>query len=219
MASGVEPRKPEFRIAVLISGGGTTLRNLIELGHAGQFSPRIALVISSSSKAKGLFYAAQAGIPSIVAVRRPETDPRVYESAIFGPCRDHRIDLVVMGGFLKHVPIPPDYAGRVVNIHPSLIPSFCGQGMYGLRVHEAVLEYGAAITGCTVHFVDEHYDHGPIIAQRCVPVLPDDDAATLQRRVFREECRLYPEIIERLARGELQLEGRRVRPCSPQQEI
>jgi len=210
-----KPLPRPFRIAVLISGGGTTLRNLIEWRKVGRFSPEIALVISSSSTAKGLEFAAAAGIPAVTAIRRRDTQPDEYAAAVFGPCRDHQVDLVVMGGFLKHVPIPADFVGRVVNIHPSLIPAFCGQGMYGLHVHQAVLDYGAALTGCTVHFVDDHYDHGPIIAQRCVPVLPDDDAATLQRRVFREECRLYPEVIERLSRGEIRLEGRRVRPCSP----
>ena len=199
------------RLAVLISGGGTTLRNLLELGARGEFAPSIDLVISSSPDARGLEFARAAGIPTVVARKTRDLDDATYSRQVFDPCRERRIDWVVMGGFLKHVRIPHDYAGRVVNIHPSLIPAFSGHGMYGLKVHQAVLDYGAALTGCTVHLVDDDYDRGPILAQRCVPVLPDDDAATLQRRVFREECRLYPETLEKLVRGSLRVEGRRVR--------
>ena len=109
-----------------------------------------------------------------------------------------------MGGFLKHVLIPPDFENRVINIHPALIPAFCGQGMYGLRVHEAVLDYGAKVTGCTVHFVDNQYDHGPIILQRTVEVLPDDTPESLQARVFAAECEAYPEALRLLASGRVQ---------------
>jgi len=202
------------RLAVLISGGGTTLRNLLERRAAGQFAPTIALVISSSATASGLKFARDAGIESLVISKSKELDTTAYSEAIFGPCRERRIAWVVMGGFLKHVGIPADFAGRVVNIHPSLIPAFSGQGMYGLKVHQAVLDYGCTLTGCTVHLVDEQYDRGPILAQRCVPVLAGDDAAALQRRVFREECRLYPQVLEQLARGEMQVVGRRVQVVS-----
>ncbi len=199
------------RLAVLISGGGTTLRNLLELRARGAFAPSIELVISSAPDARGLDFARTAGISTVVARKTRELDDEAYSRQVFDPCRELRIDWVVMGGFLKHVRIPDDFAGRVVNIHPSLIPAFSGHGMYGLKVHQAVLDYGAVLTGCTVHLVDDDYDRGPILAQRCVPVLPDDDAATLQRRVFREECRLYPETLEKLVRGSLRVEGRRVR--------
>ena len=116
-----------------------------------------------------------------------------------------------MGGFLKHVLIPDDFMGRVMNIHPSLIPAFCGHGFYGRRVHQAVLDYGVKVSGCTVHFVDNQYDHGPIILQHVVPVLDDDTPEALAARVFVEECSAYPEAIQRFAQGRLQLVGRRVR--------
>jgi phosphoribosylglycinamide formyltransferase-1 len=194
-----------LRIAVLISGGGTTLRNLIAQRDAGKLPVEIALVISSNPMAGGLDIAADAGIATLVVPRRTgeasgtRQTAEEFRDAIFGPCREAGVDLVVMGGFLKHVPIPPDFENRVVNIHPALIPAFCGHGYYGLRVHEAVLESGAKVTGCTVHFVDNEYDHGPIILQRMVPVLDDDTAETLAARVFETECAAYPEAIRRIA--------------------
>ena len=115
-----------------------------------------------------------------------------------------------MGGYLEHLLIPDDYENRVVNIHPSLVPSFCGKGYYGLRVHQAVLDYGAKVSGCTVHFVDNQYDHGPIIAQRCCPVHADDTPQTLQARVFSLECDLYPQVLSWLAAGQIRIKGRRV---------
>ena len=133
-----------------------------------------------------------------------------FSRAVFGPCREAGVELVVMGGFLKHVPIPPDYEQRVVNIHPALIPAFCGQGFYGLRVHSAVLEYGAKVSGCTVHFADNQYDHGPIILQRTVEVRDDDTPETLAHRIFEQECEAYPEAIRRFASGRLRIVGRRV---------
>lgn len=116
-----------------------------------------------------------------------------------------------MGGFLKHVLIPADFENRVINIHPALIPAFCGRGMYGRYVHQAVLDYGAKISGCTVHFVDDQYDHGPIILQRTVPVLDDDTAEALAHRVFDAECEALPEALALIAAGRVHVEGRHVR--------
>ena len=116
-----------------------------------------------------------------------------------------------MGGFLKRVTIPEDFTNRVVNIHPALVPAFCGDGFYGHRVHEAVLEYGAKLSGCTVHFADNQYDHGPVIVQRAVPVLDDDTPETLAARVFEAECEAYPEALRLIAAGRVTVEGRRVR--------
>jgi phosphoribosylglycinamide formyltransferase 1 len=127
---------------------------------------------------------------------------------MFAPCRDAGVELVAMAGFLKHVLIPADFAGRVMNIHPALIPAFCGAGFYGERVHRAALEYGVKVSGCTVHFVDNHYDHGPIILQRTVPVHPDDTPQTLAARVFEQECQAYPEAIRLYAAGRLRIAGR-----------
>ena len=200
-----------FRIAVLISGGGTTLRNFIEKIAAGRLPVEIGRVVSSSPTARGLRFAADTGIPHVVIERKAFASQDDFSRAIFDRCRQSRVDLVVMAGFLKRVTIPEDFAGRVVNIHPALVPAFCGEGFYGHRVHEAVLEYGAKLSGCTVHFADNQYDHGPVILQRAVPVLEDDTPETLAARVFEAECEAYPEALRLLALGRVTLDGRRVR--------
>ncbi|MFO0905934.1 MAG: phosphoribosylglycinamide formyltransferase [Pirellulales bacterium] len=198
-------------VAVLISGGGTTLRNLLALRDAGQLPIDVRLVLSSNPQARGLEYAAAAAIPACTLVRKDFASDEAYGEAVFGACRAAAVDLVVMGGFLKFVPIPTDFTNRVVNIHPGLIPAFCGHGMYGHHVHEAVLEYGAKISGCTVHFVDNQYDHGPIILQHVVPVLDDDSPDSLAARVFAAECEAYPAALRLIAAGKVRVEGRRVR--------
>jgi phosphoribosylglycinamide formyltransferase 1 len=210
------PRSP-LRLVVLISGGGTTLRNLIEKIAAGQLDARIELVVSSNAAARGLQFAREAKIPAEAIERRAFESTEAFSAAIFGACRATSADLVVMGGFLKLVVIPPDFENRVVNIHNALIPAFCGKGFYGRRVHEAVLEYGAKLSGCTVHFVDNRYDHGPILLQRAVPVLDDDTPETLAERVFAAECEAYPDALRLIAAGRVRIEGRRVcidRPVS-----
>lgn len=185
--------------AVFISGGGTTLRNLIRVCDAGQLPIELTLVISSNPEAAGLRFARQAGIRTLV-IRKPAfPNAEAYREAMFQPCRDAGIRLVVMGGFLKHVLVPDDFEGRVINIHPSLIPSFCGPGMYGRRVHEAALKKGVRVSGCTVHFVDNAYDNGPIILQRCCPVREGDTPETLAHRVFELECEALPDAIRQVA--------------------
>jgi formyltetrahydrofolate-dependent phosphoribosylglycinamide formyltransferase len=200
-----------FRVAVLISGGGTTLRNFIEKIKAGKLDVEIGLVVSSNPNARGLQFAADAGIPSIVVERKKFGSRDEFSAEIFDHCRHADVKLVALGGFLKQIAIPDDFVNRVVNIHPALIPSFCGKGFYGHYVHEAVLEYGAKITGCTVHFVDNQYDHGPVILQRPVPVMDDDTPDTLAARVFEAECEAYPEVLGLIAAGRVRLDGRRVR--------
>jgi len=198
-----------LRLVVLISGSGTTLRNLIDKIAAGELRAEIAAVISSSALAKGLHYAAAVNIPA------KTTDPQSFSSsadfshAVFDDCRAAKADLVVMGGWLKLLTIPDDFTHRVINIHPALIPSFCGKGMYGPRVHESVLASGAKVSGCTVHFVDNEYDHGPIIAQRAVPVLNGDTPVSLAARVFAAECQVYPQVINLIADGFIRLPGPR----------
>jgi phosphoribosylglycinamide formyltransferase-1 len=130
-------------------------------------------------------------------------------------CRTAGVDYVVMAGFLKLAPVPEDFAGRVVNIHPALIPAFCGAGMYGHHVHQAVIDAGVKVTGCTVHFVDNVYDHGPIIWQQPVPVFPDDTADTLAARVFEAEREAYPQVIKLLAAGRVTIENGRVKIAKP----
>lgn len=200
-----------LRLVVLISGGGTTLANLLDKIASGRLEAEILLVISSSPRARGLRIAESAGIATHVVERQQFATPEAYSEAVFGACRTSGAQWVVMGGFLTFVLIPPDFENRVLNIHPALIPGFCGKGFYGHRVHEAVLEYGARVSGCTVHFVDNEYDHGPIILQRAVPVMDDDTPDTLAARVFQAECEAYPEALRQLAGGKITVAGRRVK--------
>lgn len=201
----------KLKVVVLISGGGTTLRNLLAKIDAGELDIDITGVVSSTPKAGGLTIAAEAGIPTEVFETKSFDGVAPFSEAVFDACRRFGAELVVMGGFLKLVKIPADFEGRVVNIHPALIPAFCGHGFYGRRVHQAVLDYGAKISGCTVHFVDDHYDHGPIILQRVVPVEEDDTPETLAKRVFTAECEAYPAALNLFAAGRLQLQGRTVK--------
>lgn len=200
-----------LKLAVLISGGGRTLKNLLNLAAAGELPVDVRLVVSSSGKAGGLQFARDADIPAEVFLRGKYDSDQAYGDAIFGACREAGVDYVVMAGFLKLAPVPDDFAGRVLNIHPSLIPAFCGHGMFGHHVHQAVLDYGAKVTGVTVHFVDNQYDNGPIIWQQPVPVFDDDTADTLAARVFETEKEAYPHVLRMLARGRIALDGRRVR--------
>jgi len=186
-------------IAVFLSGGGRTLANLIRHRDRKGLPIDIRLVISSSGKVRGVEIAREAGIPTRVVLKSQHPDPQDYRRAMFAPCRDVGAELVVMAGFLKHVRIPPDFLGRVINIHPSLLPAHGGAGMYGKRVHQAVLDSGESETGCTVHWVDDHYDQGPVILQRRCPVRPGDSAETLSQRVFEQECEALPDAIRRIA--------------------
>jgi len=205
--------RPPFsplRIVVLISGGGTTLRNLIEQRDAATLDVDICKVISSNPRAGGLQIASNHGIPATTVDRSRYGDVETFSQDLFDACRGVDPHLIVMGGFLKLVEIPDDFHLRVMNIHPALIPAFCGRGHYGLRVHQAALEYGVKLSGCTVHFVDQKYDHGPIILQRCVPVLDDDTPERLAKRVFAAECQAYPEALRLFAAGRLKVENRHV---------
>ena len=203
--------KKPMTVAVLISGGGTTLRNLLEKIEAGELDIDVKLVISSSPRARGMQYAEKAGIPLASVETRDFDGQDAFSEAIFDRCRAAGAELVVLGGFLKRITVPEDYVNRVVNIHPALMPSFCGRGFYGHHVHEAVLEYGAKLSGCTVHFADNQYDHGPVILQKAVPVLDDDTADTLAARVFEAECEAYPEVLRLLVADRVRVNGRRVR--------
>lgn len=204
------PQVDRLRLVVLISGGGTTLRNFLAQIDSGRLAADIQLVISSSPSAAGLRFAEERAIRTQVIERKSHFSPEDFSRAVFGACRSVGPHFVVMGGFLKHVLIPEDFESRVLNIHPGLIPAFCGRGMYGRHVHEAVLAHGVKVSGCTVHFVDNQYDHGPIILQRTVRVEDDDTPDTLAARVFEAECEAYPEALRLLASGTCRLEGRRV---------
>jgi phosphoribosylglycinamide formyltransferase-1 len=203
-----------LKLAVLISGTGRTLKNFIDLAAEGELPIDIRLVVSSTAKAGGLKFAEQAGIPTRVISRQDHLQgaagDQAFGDAVFSACREAGVDYVAMAGFLKFAPVSDDFTNHVVNIHPALIPAFCGAGMFGDRVHQAVLDAGVKVTGCTVHFVDNEYDHGPIIWQQPVPVFDDDTADTLAARVFEVEKEAYPHVLKLLAAGRIKLDGRRV---------
>ena len=205
------PLNRPIRLAVLISGGGTTLANLATRIGNHSLNAEIQMVIASRADCGGIARANGLGFPCEVLQRRDFVSVDEFSAAIFARCREEKIDLVICGGFLALLMIPADFSGRVMNIHPSLIPAFSGQGYHGSRVHEAALARGAKVSGCTVHFVDDEYDHGPIIVQRTVPVLDDDSPADLAARVFEAECEALPEAIRMFASGSLEIDGSRVR--------
>jgi phosphoribosylglycinamide formyltransferase-1 len=198
-------------LAVLVSGSGTTLQNLIDQIADGRLSARIAVVIASRSGIGALDRAARARLMNFVVEKSASAAPGDFSRKVFSLCADAGASLACMAGWLSLLEIPPAFAGRVMNIHPALLPSFGGAGMYGARVHQAVLDHGCKVSGCTVHFVDGQYDNGPIILQRACPVLEDDTAKTLAERVFQEETIAYPEAIRLYQAGRLKIEGRRVR--------
>ncbi len=210
-----ETMSKQLKIAVLLSGSGTTLANLLAWRARGELLADIDLVISSRSDAKGIDIARDAGIRTeVVASRDYRQSAREGEeindwgsmsrdiSKILTP-GDY--DLVCMAGFLSRYFIPQNLMGKVINIHPALIPMFCGQGMYGHHVHEKVIESGVRVTGCTVHFADNGYDTGPIILQRTCPVYTEDTPDTVAARVFQEECIAYPTAINLIAEGRVTL--------------
>jgi formyltetrahydrofolate-dependent phosphoribosylglycinamide formyltransferase len=197
-----------LRLAILLSGGGTTLQNLIDHIEAGKLSASIVVVISSRPDAYGLARARHHGLETVCIPWKAARDAQTFNDALNRTLDRYAPDLIALAGFLRAFHYAPHYRGRVINIHPSLIPAFCGQGFYGKHVHQAALNYGVKVSGCTVHFADEQYDHGPIILQRVVPVLEHDTPESLAARVAVEECAAYPEAIQLFAEGRLQVRGR-----------
>ena len=190
-------------IAVLVSGGGTNLQSIIDAVEAGKINGQIKLVISNKEGAYGLERAKNHNIRAVF-----EKD----EQAIIDIMKESQIDLVVLAGFLKI--LGPNFTkafeNRIINIHPSLIPSFCGKGYYGLRVHEAAVEYGVKVSGATVHFVDENADTGPIIRQETVEVLPEDSPQDLQQRVLKIEHRILSQVVADYCDDKIRVVGRKV---------
>ncbi|WP_010584970.1 phosphoribosylglycinamide formyltransferase [Schlesneria paludicola] len=205
------PLERPIRLAVLISGGGTTLMNLMAKIRQGELSAEIRVVLASRAECAGVKRAQELGLPCHVIARKTFESVADFSHAIFSQCRANEVDLVVCGGFLSLMTVPDDFLGRVINTHPALIPVFCGKGFYGHHVHEAVIARGVRISGCTIHFADNEYDHGPIIEQRAVPVLDSDTPDDLAARVFASECEALPEAIRRFASGQLEIDGSRVR--------
>lgn len=198
--------KSPIKLGVFLSGGGSTLQNLIDRIAGGSLNARIEFVLSSRADAYGLVRAQAAGIPTIVIPsQKYRRDWEAFSSAIDQAIEGYQIDLLIMAGFMCLYWIPERLEGKVMNVHPSLIPMFCGKDMFGHHVHEAALARGVKFTGCTVHFVDNEYDRGPIILQKVVPVLPDDTPETLADRVQAAEREAYPEAIRLFAEGRLKI--------------
>mgnify|MGYP001587054524 CR=1 FL=1 len=201
----------KINLSVLISGSGRTLKNIIDKIEDGYLNAAIKLVISSNPKATGLQWAEKYGIQTSIINRADFKNTDEFSHAITGQVDKFSIDLILLAGFIHFYRIPDKYFGKVMNIHPGLIPAFCGKGYYGRQVHKAVIDYGAKVSGCTVHFADNKYDNGPIILQRTVQIKDDDTPETLGERVFQEECISYPEAIKLFAEGKLEISGRRVK--------
>jgi len=198
-----------IRLGVLISGGGTTLLNFLDQVRSGTLAAEVPLVIASQKNCKGIDRARNAGLECIVLRPRDYANVPDFSQAVFSELRKARIDLVTLAGFLCLLQIPDDFLWRVINIHPSLIPAFCGHGFYGHHVHEAAIQRGVKISGCTVHFADNEYDHGPIILQQTVAVPDGCSADELSALVFEQEKIAYPEAIRQLAAGRLTIQNRR----------
>ncbi|MEM7682104.1 MAG: phosphoribosylglycinamide formyltransferase [Planctomycetota bacterium] len=203
-----ESENRKARIAVLISGSGRSMVNLHNRGQAGTLDAKIALVIASRPGIAGLDRAAELDLPTQTVERKAHGDIKAYSQAVFDHVRQAKAEWVCLAGFLSLLRIPSDYAGRVLNIHPSLLPAFGGPGMYGVKVHQAVLDHGAKVSGCTVHLADDTYDTGPILVQKACPVLPGDDADDLAARVFDLECKAYPEALAACVDGRVHVAGR-----------
>ena len=194
-----------LRIGALASHGGSNLQAIIDACASGRLDAEVVVVISNNSGAPALQRAAAAGIPTAHLSSRTHPDAEELDQAVLGSLRDHGTEIVVLAGYMKRLgPRTTDaFRGRVLNIHPALLPRHGGVGMFGERVHAAVLAAGDTESGATVHVVDEQYDEGPILAQARVPVLPDDDVSALARRVLVAEHRLYVETLQKVADGRI----------------
>lgn len=201
-----------INIGVLISGSGTNLQTLIDNTKSGYIKGKIKLVISNRKDAYGLKRAERAGIETLYLNPKAFNSSEEYNREIIKELNKRNVELVVLAGYLKVLSkdFVEEYKGRIINIHPSLIPSFCGKGYYGERVHKEVLEYGVKVTGATVHFVDEGTDTGPIILQEVVEVREDDTVATLKKRVLKVEHKLLPEAVKLYCDRKLSINKRKV---------
>lgn len=186
------------RLAFFISGTGGNALNLLRACREGRVSAEPVLAISSSVKAAGVERLRSEGLPVEVVLRSAFESDEAYSRHCFAKAASERVDLICLCGWLKKLVIPPTWEGRILNVHPSLLPEFGGEGMYGMHVHRAVVASGVRETGCTIHLVDNQYDHGRILAQAHVPVLSEDSPEDVQKRVYEQEMRLYPEALQGL---------------------
>jgi phosphoribosylglycinamide formyltransferase-1 len=200
------------RIGVLASGGGTNLQSIIDACERGEIDGEVVVVVSNVEDAFALERARKHRIPAFAFPHLGLTREQ-HEKDIVDCLDQHQVDLVILAGYLRMLtPVMiKKYAGRMMNTHPALLPSFGGKGMHGLKVHQAVLDYGCKVSGCTIHFVTEEVDGGQIILQKAVPVLEGDTAETLQERVLKEEHKLFPRAVQLFASGKLKIEGRTCR--------
>jgi phosphoribosylglycinamide formyltransferase-1 len=198
----------KLSIGVLSSHEGTNLQTIIDACKEGRLNARVRVVVCNNSRARAIERARREGIPFRHLSGRTHPDPHELDAAVASTFEEHGVELVVLAGYMKKLgPRTLDrYRGRVLNIHPALLPKFGGKGMYGSRVHEAVLGSGDAVSGVTVHMVDGEYDRGPIVAQREVPVLVDDTPESLASRVLEQEHAFYPETLQMIAAGEIDLD-------------
>lgn len=209
--------RSRLRVAVFASGGGSNFQSILDAVDAGDLELDVVCCVSDRPDAGALNRAAEAGIPTIVL--RPADFEREadYPAALLRALEARRATFIVLAGYLKKIPllVVERFKNRILNVHPALLPAFGGAGMYGRRVHEAVVEHGVHWTGATVHLVEEAYDTGPIVLQEPVPVFPDDTPGDVADRVLKVEHRLYPEALRLFAQDRVHLEGRRVRIREP----
>lgn len=201
-----------IRIGVMASGGGTNLQAIIDSCERGEIDGDVVVVISNVPEAYALERARKHGMDAFAFPHKGMTR-EAHEADILACLEQHQVDLVVLAGYLRMLTpvLIGKYAGRLMNTHPALLPSFGGIGMHGLNVHKAVIDHGCKVSGCTIHFITLDVDGGPIIAQKAVPVLETDTPETLQERILKEEHKLLPRAIQLFAQGKLKIDGRRVR--------
>jgi phosphoribosylglycinamide formyltransferase-1 len=201
----------KLNLVALASGGGTNLQAIIDNIEAGKLDAQIKAVISNNSKSGALERARNHNIPAIHLSHKQFATPEEFDQKLLSILKENETDLVILAGYMKMLSptVIRAYLNKILNIHPALLPSFGGSGMYGIHVHEAVIDSGVKVTGVTVHLVDEIYDHGPIIVQKCVPVLSDDTPETLQQRVLPHEHQLYSEAIQLFAEGRVEIKDKR----------
>ncbi len=206
------PDPIRMKLAVFASGSGSNFQSILDARDAGRLPVDIVLCLSDNPGAGALERARLQAVPTVVLSPKAFDTEADYFPALLDVLRKHEVDFIALAGYMKHIPaeVVRAYRGRLLNIHPALLPAFGGKGMYGIRVHRAVLEYGCRWTGATVHLVDESYDTGPVVLQEPVPVEPGDTPERLAARVLVTEHRLYPEALRLFALGRVRVEGRRV---------
>jgi formyltetrahydrofolate-dependent phosphoribosylglycinamide formyltransferase len=198
-------------IGVFASGRGSNFASIVKAKEEGRLSARICLLVTNNPEAGALGIAAAHGIPAKVIAKETYGTREQFVEAMLSSLREHEVEWIALCGYMKKIPseVIAAFPGRILNIHPALLPSFGGKGMYGLHVHEAVIASGCKVSGVTVHVVDEQYDHGAIVAQKCVVVEEGDTPADLAERVLHSEHELYPQVLQTIAEGRVRIEGQR----------